>query len=196
LFQISHSNSIIIKKTKASSIEDLAQILALNRPGAMEYIEKFISFSRTNEKDKIEGILNHSKLRPIIEKTRGIILFQEQIMKIAMEGANFTALESEILRKIISKKDMPKMMALKDRIIREGTRALGSEQAGMDLFHFIENFQGYGFNKSHAIAYAFNTYYMAYFKNYAPRFYYNACFKFLKSDFVKNLLINELVYKG
>ncbi len=156
----------LLRRARPSRFEDLAAFNALYRPGALSVgmVEDYIQ--RKLGKRKVSYIL--PQVRPILEETLGVIVYQEQVMQIAVEVAGFSMGEADILRKAMGKKQ-PKVMAeQKEKFLR------GAEQRGVaaakarQLWEYIEPFAGYGFNKSHSVAYAMLAYKTAFLKAHYP----------------------------
>ncbi|HEX7572920.1 MAG TPA: DNA polymerase III subunit alpha, partial [Bacteroidota bacterium] len=153
-----------LRKLKPTSISDLVAMNALYRPGPMEMIGDFIA--RKHGTQKITYI--HPKLESVLKETYGIIVYQEQVMKIASEIAGFTLAKADLMRRAMGKKDKVLMAAMKKEFI-DGAAALGTARvlAG-EIFDLIEKFASYGFNKSHSVAYSVIAYQTAYLKAHYP----------------------------
>jgi DNA polymerase-3 subunit alpha len=153
-----------LRKLKPTTISDLVAMNALYRPGPMEMIGDFIA--RKHGTQKITHI--HPKLEPILNETYGIIVYQEQVMKIASEIAGFTLAKADLMRRAMGKKDKALMAAMKKEFI-DGAAALGTAKAlAGEIFDLIEKFASYGFNKSHSVAYSVIAYQTAYLKAHYP----------------------------
>jgi DNA polymerase III subunit alpha len=156
-----------LKQLKPTAFEDIIAMVALYRPGPMQLIPDYIA--RKNKKQQVEYF--HPKLRPILEKTYGIPVYQEQIMQIAKDMAGFTLAEADVLRKAIGKKIKKLLMSQKEKFIK-GTKANDiREDIAQQIWYWIEPFASYSFNRSHAAAYATIAYQTAYLKaHYTPEF--------------------------
>jgi DNA polymerase-3 subunit alpha len=153
-----------LRKLKPSSISDLVAMNALYRPGPMEMIGDFIA--RKHGTQKITYI--HPKLESILNETYGIIVYQEQVMKIASEIAGFTLAKADLMRRAMGKKDKALMATMKKEFI-DGAAGLGTAKAlAGEIFDLIEKFASYGFNKSHSVAYSIIAYQTAYLKAHYP----------------------------
>ena len=153
-----------LRKLKPTTISDLVAMNALYRPGPMEMIGDFIA--RKNGTQKIAYI--HPKLEPILKETYGIIVYQEQVMKIASEIAGFTLAKADLMRRAMGKKDKALMATMKKEFI-DGASSLGTAKAlAGEIFDLIEKFASYGFNKSHSVAYSVIAYQTAYLKAHYP----------------------------
>ncbi|HVW66998.1 MAG TPA: DNA polymerase III subunit alpha [Candidatus Peribacteraceae bacterium] len=157
-----------LRQLKPTEFDDIIAMVALYRPGPMEWIGSFIK--RKNGKEKISYV--HQDLRPILEPTFGIGIYQEQILQIAQVFAGYSLGEADILRRAIGKKIKKELDAQRDKFIK-GAVAKGYEKnlAEQIFDDVITPFAGYGFNKSHAVGYALIAYQTAYLKaNYPAEF--------------------------
>ncbi len=151
----------LIKRLKPSNFNDIVALLALFRPGPLQsgMVDNFIN--RKNGRETIyypDSRWQHKLLIPILDCTYGIILYQEQVMKIAQTLANYSLALADSLRMSMSKKDLSKMK-LHRKIFKNGSISLGiNSNLSMKIFSLMENFSSYGFNKSHSVAYSFLAY--------------------------------------
>jgi len=153
-----------LRKLKPNRIEDLIAMNALYRPGPMDNIDSFIN--RKFGREKIEYL--HPKLEPILRETYGIIVYQEQVMRIASELAGFSLGKADILRRAMGKKKKDVMSKLEKEFL-QGCAANGiDEKKAKEIYELIFKFASYGFNKSHAAAYAILAYQTAYLKRHYP----------------------------
>jgi DNA polymerase-3 subunit alpha len=153
-------------RLQPESFADIVALVALYRPGPLEsgMVENFIQ----GKHGKIPVTFDLEQLRPILEPTYGVILYQEQVMQIASVLANYTLGEADILRSAMGKKIPEKMAAQRDRFLA-GARDAGIDQVKANhIFDLMEKFAGYGFNKSHSAAYAVIAYQTAYLKAHYP----------------------------
>lgn len=151
----------VCAELRPSRFEDIIALVALFRPGPMEWIPQYINnkHGRTTPKSL------HPKLDPILAETYSVAVYQEQIMMIARDLAGFTMSEADELRKVMGKKLKDQVPIYRDRFIHGAMRHSGTTRAlAEEIFAFIEPFAGYGFNKSHAAAYAMIAYQTAYLK--------------------------------
>ncbi|MBA64765.1 MAG: DNA polymerase III subunit alpha [Candidatus Marinimicrobia bacterium] len=156
-----------LKKLKPTAIGDLIAMNALYRPGPMNNIDNFIA--RKHGKKKIE--YPHPSLVPILEETYGIIVYQEQVMQIAHDIAGFTLSEADIMRRAMGKKDKKLMDELSIKFVAGAQKNDISKRKAEQIYALIEKFAQYGFNKSHATAYAYIAYQTAWLKTfYAAEF--------------------------
>ncbi|MBN1479208.1 DNA polymerase III subunit alpha [candidate division KSB1 bacterium] len=153
-----------LKKLKPTSIEDLIAMNALYRPGPMAMIDDFID--RKYGRKKIEYL--HPKLEGILHNTYGIIVYQEQVMRIASDLAGYSLGGADLLRRAMGKKKIEEME--KQRLIFiDGCKKNGiPEQKAREIFSYMEEFAKYGFNKSHSASYSVVAYQTAYLKVHYP----------------------------
>jgi DNA polymerase-3 subunit alpha len=151
-----------LKQLKPTEFEDIIAMVALYRPGPMALIPDYIEGK--HKKKKIEYL--HPKLKPILESTYGICVYQEQVMKIAQDLAGFSLAEADILRKAIGKKIRKLLMDQKEKFIGGMVKNGISDAISQKIWNWIEPFAKYSFNRSHAAAYALIAYQTAYLKNY------------------------------
>lgn len=156
-----------LRKLKPSSISDLVAMNALYRPGPMEMIGDFIR--RKQGLQKIEYL--HANLEPILKETYGIIVYQEQVMKIASEVAGFSLAKADLMRRAMGKKDKELMAKQKTEFISGAVGKGFTKKVAGEIFDMIEKFASYGFNKSHSVAYSVLAYQTAYLKAHYPAEY-------------------------
>ncbi len=155
---------------KPSGLDDIIALVALYRPGPMDWIPDFIA---TKHGRKIAKYL-HPKLVPILSDTYGIACYQEQVMQIARDLAGFTMGEADELRKVMGKKQKDKIPFYRQKFIDGCAQNEIGPALAADIFAFVEPFAGYGFNKSHAAAYGWISYQTAYLKANYPLQYFAA----------------------
>lgn len=154
----------ILRQSQPRCIEDLVALNALYRPGPMQFIPKFID----SKLGRCKITYPDECLEPILKTTYGVIVYQEQVMQVAQRIAGYTLGEADILRRIMGKKKVDKMA---EELVKFRARA---EENGFDpnhaeeIFHILEPFAGYGFNKSHAVAYTIIAYRTAWLKCHYP----------------------------
>ena len=153
-----------LKELKPTEMEDIIAMVALYRPGPMQLISDYIA--RKHKKEKIDYL--HPKLKSILESTYGIPVYQEQIMEIAKELAGFSLAEADVLRKAIGKKIRSLLLAQKQKFIEGCKKNNIDEMVAQKIWHWIEPFASYSFNRSHAAAYALIAFQTAYLKAYFP----------------------------
>jgi len=153
-----------LKKLKPESINDLVAMNALYRPGPMSMIDDFID--RKFGRKEINYI--HPDLELILKETYGIIVYQEQVMKIASVIAGFTLAAADIMRRAMGKKDKALMAELKKEFIAGASKKGTPKRTATAIFDLIDKFASYGFNKSHSVAYSILAYQTAYLKTHYP----------------------------
>ncbi len=156
----------LLRRLKPEVFEDLIAIVALYRPGPLgsNMVEEFIEGK--HGKRKIRYML--PELEPILKETYGVILYQEQVMRIAQIVAGYSMSEADELRKAIGKKKPEILRAHRERFIEGAIKRGISKGKAERLFDLIDKFGGYGFNKSHSAAYAMIAYQTAYLKAHYP----------------------------
>ncbi len=159
----------LLRRLRPDRFEDLVAVLALYRPGPLGsgMVDTYIRCKHGQESITYE----HESLRPILEETNGIILYQEQVMRIAHDMCGFTLNEADSLRKAMGKKK-PEIMAKFQQKFLDGASSNGVERRKAErIWELIVYFAGYGFNKSHSTAYALVSYQTAFLKaNYPTEF--------------------------
>jgi DNA polymerase-3 subunit alpha len=158
----------MLRKLKPNRFEDIIAMVALYRPGPMENIPKYIRVKHGQE----EPDYLHPKLKPVLTETLGILIYQEQVMQAAQLLAGYSLGGADLLRRAMGKKKKDEMAIQRANFVKGAVeRDVPEEQAGM-IFDQIDKFAGYGFNKSHAAAYALIAYQTAYLKaNYTTEFF-------------------------
>ncbi len=149
---------------KPDRFEDIIAIIALYRPGPMDLIPDFIK----RKQGKVPITYEVPELEPLLKDTYGVIVYQEQVMAIANKVAGFSLGQADILRRAMGKKKPEEMEKLRAQFIAGARERKISEPKAKKLFDLIQKFAGYGFNKSHAAAYAVVTYHTAYLKAHYP----------------------------
>lgn len=165
VFQIESSGMrSVLKQMKCDKIEDIIALISLYRPGPMDNIPTYVR--RKHGEEKIQ--YPHPLLEPILKETYGVIVYQEQVMEIARVLAGYSLGGADLLRRAMGKK-IKEEMDKQRKIFVEGSvnNGVDSRQAG-EIFDLVDKFAGYGFNKSHAAAYAFISYQTAYLKAHYP----------------------------
>ncbi|MEZ5998841.1 MAG: DNA polymerase III subunit alpha [Hyphomonas sp.] len=154
-----------LKKVRPHNLEDVIAIISLYRPGPMENIPLYIQ-----GKEDPEGVqYAHPDLKPVLEATYGVPVYQEQVMRMAQEIAGYSLGEADLLRRAMGKKKLEEMIAQRERFVK-GAADNKDMLPGLanDIFDTMEKFAGYGFNKSHAAAYALIGYHTGYLKRHFP----------------------------
>ncbi|SES93300.1 DNA polymerase III subunit alpha [Paenibacillus sp. NFR01] len=154
----------VLKDLKPSGFEDVISVVALYRPGPMEFIPRFIG----GKHGEIEVVYPHEDLRPILADTYGIIVYQEQIMQIASKMAGFSLGEADLLRRAVSKKKRETLDQERSHFV-EGSLRLGyREEDANAVYDMIVRFANYGFPRAHAAAYGVLAFQTAYLKAHYP----------------------------
>ncbi len=167
VFQLESSGmKELLTKLKSEKLEDIIALLALHRPGplASGMVDDFIKRRHKKIPIKYEA----PELEMILAETYGVILYQEQVMKIASELANFTPEEADILRRAMGKKKLQEMEEQKERFVQGAKKKGVNPKKAEKIFDLMSSFAEYGFNKSHSAAYAMIAYQTAYLKTHFP----------------------------
>ncbi|MGQ9735780.1 MAG: DNA polymerase III subunit alpha [Thermaceae bacterium] len=170
VFQLESGGMVATLRAMAPRrFEDLIALLSLYRPGPMEHIPTYIRRHHGEEPVAYPEFPHAERyLRPILDETYGIPVYQEQIMQIASQVAGYTLGEADLLRRAMGKKKVEEMKAHRERFV-QGAKERGiPEEEAMRLFDMLEAFANYGFNKSHAAAYSLLSYQTAYVKAHYP----------------------------
>jgi DNA polymerase-3 subunit alpha len=169
------------------TFEDVIAATALYRPGPMEagLMDDYIAIKQGNQ---LPHYL-HPSMKPALEETNSVIVYQEQVMQVARDLAGFTMAESDKLRSAMGKKDAEKMKTMREQWIDgcANTSDLHPEVAA-NLFNQIEEFAGYAFNKSHSVEYSIISYWCMWFKTYYPAEFFAAALTIADEDRRKSLL--------
>lgn len=179
VFQLESSGmKDILKKLRPGVFSDIVAVLALYRPGPLGsgMVDDFIN--RKHGRVPIE--YDHPDLEPILKETYGIILYQEQVMKIANVISGFTLGQADMMRRAMGKKDQAQMDKLQSEFVQGAANRGVAKAVAEKLWRLINYFAGYGFNKSHSAAYAVLSYQTAYLKAHYP------------AEFMASLLTNEI----
>ena len=157
----------ILKRFKPDRLEHLTALNALYRPGPMQMIDDFIKRRHGQTRSSYE----HPALEPILKETYGVMVYQEQVMQIASALAGFSLGEADLLRKAMGKKKVDVMAAQMDQFLKGCASRGVAEKKARKIWDLMEQFAGYGFNKSHSAAYAWLAYQTAYLKANFPAFF-------------------------
>ena len=154
-----------LRELKPTVFEDIVAMVALYRPGPMQFIDDFIK--RKHGERKV--VYPHDSMKNALENTYGVLVYQEQVMQISKEVCGFTGGEADTLRKAIGKKNIEMMQKMRDKMIEGGQKNSGIDRALMEKFwKQLEDFAAYCFNKSHAACYGLIAYWTAYLKAHYP----------------------------
>lgn len=201
IFQLeSYGMKDLIKRLQPDCFEDIVALIALFRPGPLQsgMVDNFINRKHGNEDIAYpDHKWQHRLLKPVLESTYGIILYQEQVMQIAQILAGYTLGKADILRRAMSKKNL-KDMAEQRAFFIDGAQKKGiNRKLSVKIFDLLEKFAGYGFNKSHSVAYALVSYQTLWLKAHYPS-------EFMASTMTSDIdntdkivtLINESIQMG
>ncbi len=157
-----------LRKLKPNTFEDIFAAIALFRPGPADNIDLYIR--RKHGLEPIDYI--DPSLEDILKNTYGIIIYQEQIMQIAVRLANYSLGEADILRRAMSKKKKDILLKEEEKFITRSIENGYTKEVAKKVYDLILKFAGYGFNRSHSVAYSMVAYKMAYLKYYYPKYFY------------------------
>ncbi len=156
----------VLRDLQPSEFNHIIQMIALYRPGPLKFADEMC---QGRHGAPIQYA--HPKMQPILEETYGVILYQEQVMRITTDLAGFTMPQSEIIMRAMAKKDHDKMATMKPLFIQGCIDNGIAQSVAMDIFQKMETFSDYGFNKSHSTGYGLVVYWTAYLKaNYPAEF--------------------------
>lgn len=159
-----------LRRLRPNTFEDIFAAIALFRPGAAVNIDSYIR--RRHNEEKVTYL--DPSLESITKNTYGILIYQEQIMQLAHSYAGYTLGEADILRRAMSKKKVDLLVAEKEKFIRKSIEKGHSEEHASNIFELVLNFAGYGFNRSHSVAYSLIAYKMAYLKCHYKEIFFAA----------------------
>jgi DNA polymerase III subunit alpha len=160
----------VLKKMKPNRFEHIVATISLYRPGPMEYIDKYID--RMHGKEEVT--YHHPSLKPILEETYGIIVYQEQIMQIASQLSGYSPGEADLMRRAVGKKKKEALLKHRSQFAEGAAQRHIPEDVANRIFEDIEYFARYGFNKAHAADYAMITCQTAFLKAHYPVEYMTA----------------------
>lgn len=153
-----------LRKLKPDRFEDIIAMVALYRPGPMDNIPTYIN--RKHGEEPIDCL--HPMLEPILKETYGVIIYQEQVIQIAQVMGGYSLGKADILRRAMGKKDKAEMALQQAEFVKGAVKNNVKEEDAAFIFELVDKFAGYGFNKSHAAAYALVAYHTAYLKANFP----------------------------
>ncbi|MCH8250583.1 MAG: DNA polymerase III subunit alpha, partial [Proteobacteria bacterium] len=158
----------LIKRMRPDQFDDLVALVALFRPGPLQsgMVDDFIIRKHATSKAHIDYL--HPELKPVLEETYGVILYQEQVMQIAQVLAGYTLGGADLLRRAMGKKNVEYMAEQREIFVCGATERGVADKTATHIFDLMEKFAGYGFNKSHSAAYAVLSYQTAYLKAHYP----------------------------
>ena len=165
VFQVESSGMMdALKRMKPTCIEDIVALVALYRPGPMENIPKYCEVKNgLSKRESIHPLIDH-----ILDETQGIIVYQEQVMQIAQEMAGYSLGQADLLRRAMGKKIQAAMDAERPRFLDGAAKNGVDRDKAVEVWNLLDKFANYGFNKSHAAAYAVVSYQTAWLKANHP----------------------------
>ncbi len=175
----------VVRKIQPKSIEDISIASALFRPGPQANIPVYLK----NKKDPSKIDYIDDRLKPVLEPTYGIIIYQEQVIQTLCLVANWSLAEADIVRRAISKKKLDKLESIGKDFIASAIKNGYSENKAKEIFNYLLKFASYGFNHSHSIAYALVSYQLAYLKTYYPNQFYACLLSYNPTSKVANYLV-------
>ncbi|WP_353419918.1 DNA polymerase III subunit alpha [Staphylococcus delphini] len=178
----------VLQKLQPEHFEDIVAVTSLYRPGPMEEIPTYIR--RRHDPSQVTYL--HPELAPILKRTYGVIIYQEQIMQIASQFAGFSYGEADILRRAMSKKNREVLENERQHFI-DGAQEKGyAEALSVQIFDLILKFADYGFPRAHAVSYSKIAYIMTYLKVHYPAYFYaNILSNVIGNDTKTNMMIQE-----
>lgn len=160
----------VLRKVQPQSFEDVVATAALYRPGPMAYIDEFAK--RRHHPDSVQYA--SPLMAPILRPTYGIIVYQEQVMQVASAVGGLSLAAADDLRRAMSKKKQPAIDAARPQFMQGAAKRGVDVETATGIFADIERFAGYGFNRSHAVAYGMLAFWLAYYKAHAPQAFFAA----------------------
>ncbi|WNF36041.1 DNA polymerase III subunit alpha [Bacillaceae bacterium IKA-2] len=176
----------VLANLKPTEFEDIVAVNALYRPGPMENIPLYIE----GKHKKRQVVYVHNDLKPILEKTYGVIVYQEQIMQIASKMAGFSLGEADILRRAVSKKKLETLEEQREKFVQGCLKLEYEKKVANTVYDLIVRFANYGFNRSHSVAYSVISYQLAFLKANYPTAFFAAL---LTSGIGQQQKINEYI---
>lgn len=159
-----------LRRLRPNTFEDIFSAIALFRPGAAVNIDSYIR--RRHGEEKVTYL--DPSLESITKNTYGILIYQEQIMQLANVYAGYTLGEADILRRAMSKKKVDLLKSEEEKFVKKSVMLGHTEEQASKIFNLVLNFAGYGFNRSHSVAYSIIAYKMAYLKSHYPSIFFAA----------------------
>ena len=178
-----------LRKLKPNNFEDVSSAIALFRPGPMDNIDLYIK--RKKEKENIDYY--HPNLKPILEPTYGIIVYQEQIMQIANIMAGYSLGEADVLRRAMSKKKEDVLISERNKFIQRSNNLGYTLEVGNKVYDLIVKFAAYGFNRAHSVAYSIISCKMAYLKANYPKYFMKSLLSMVIGSEIKT---KEYIYEA
>lgn len=182
----------LLMQAKPDRLEDLIALNALYRPGPMDLIPSFIN--RKFGREEITYL--DPRMEPVLKETYGIMVYQEQVMRVAQVVGGYSLGGADLLRRAMGKKNVEEMQRQRAVFIKGAGERGVSASVATEIFNLMEKFAGYGFNKSHAAAYSYVAYQTAYLKTHhtAPFMAANLCMVMDQSDKIRHLIDDAAKY--
>ena len=177
----------VLRQLQPDRFEEIIAVVALFRPGPMDNIPSFCN--RKHGREEIKYL--HSMLEDVLKETYGIIVYQEQVMQIAQVLSNYSLGEADLLRRAMGKKIQKEMDMQKSRFIEGAIQNNIDKKEASKIFDLVDKFAGYGFNKSHAAAYALISYQTAYLKANFPHEFLTATLNYSIDRTDKIILLKQ-----
>lgn len=155
-----------LRQVKPSEFEDIVVTMSLYRPGPMQFIDTYAKRKHGMPYQPVHPVVGE-----IMQKTHGVLVYQEQVMRLLRELAGYSYAEADLIRRAIAKKDVVAIDIEKARFLERSSERFDQDSM-QQVFSWIEKFAGYGFNRSHAVAYSLISYRLAYVKAHFPRVFY------------------------
>ncbi len=188
IFQLeSNGMGSVLRQLQPDKFEEIIAVVALFRPGPMDNIPSFCN--RKHGREEIKYL--HSMLEEVLKETYGIIVYQEQVMQIAQVLSNYSLGEADLLRRAMGKKIQKEMDMQKSRFIEGAVQNNIEKKEASKIFDLVDKFAGYGFNKSHAAAYALISYQTAYLKANFPHEFLTATLNYSIDRTEKIILLKQ-----
>lgn len=187
IFQFESENmQKLLRQAKPDCLEDLVALNALYRPGPMDLIPSFIA--RKFGKEEVEYL--DERMAPVLKETYGIMVYQEQVMRVAQVIGGYSLGGADLLRRAMGKKNVEEMKRQRAVFVKGAEEHGVKEDVATKIFDLMEKFAGYGFNKSHAAAYSYVAYQTAYLKAHHPAAFMaaNLCMVMDDGEKMKNLI--------
>jgi len=182
----------LLQKAKPDCFEDIIALVALYRPGPMDLIPDFIEHKHGKQIEYLDP-----RLEPILSPTYGVMIYQEQVMQIAQVIGGYSLGSADLLRRAMGKKKVEEMAQQRDIFVAGAVGNGLNQDKATELFGLMEKFAGYGFNKSHAAAYALIAYQTAYLKTHFPAEFMAACLSADMDDTDKvHIFIEDSIANG
>lgn len=188
IFQLeSRGMQEVAKQLKPTEFDDIIAMVALYRPGPMQFIETYVK--RKHGKEKVT--YSHPTVEQALKNTYGVIVYQEQVMQLAVDMAGFTGGQADTLRKAMGKKIQELMIKMKKEFIAGCVKNDIDESIATKIFADIEIFAQYAFNKAHSAGYALIAYQSAYLKTHYPLEFFTAALNVEKGNDAKTALLTK-----